>query len=63
MFNSFICHLYQIISICIVGVMIVYSRRVIRLNKIVKFLINISSMGYAIPGAVLAVDHHSYKFV
>ena len=35
--------------------MVVYSRRVIRLNKIFRFLINISSMGYAIPGAVLAV--------
>ena len=35
--------------------MVVYSRRVISLNKIVRFLINISSMGYAIPGAVLAV--------
>ena len=55
MFNTFYLSFLSAIIICIVGVMVVYSRRVIRLNKIVRFLINISSMGYAIPGAVLAV--------
>ena len=54
MFNTFYLSFLSAIIICIVGVMVVYSRRVIRLNTIVKFLINISSMGYA-HGAVLAV--------
>ena len=53
--NTFYLSFLSAIIICIVGVMVVYSRRVISLNKIVRFLINISSMGYAIPGAVLAV--------
>jgi iron(III) transport system permease protein len=52
--NSFMLASTAAIATLVVGIILTYSKR-LNSNKMSQYLVNFSSLGYAIPGAVLAI--------
>ena len=53
-FNSFMLAASAAAITLVIGIILTYSKR-LNANKITQYLVNFSSLGYAVPGAVLAI--------